>query len=113
MNKLWSTFSLHIGHIPETLNDPFITSGRQVFLKALVKIEGKVFFVIETPGYCTGNDATSLAKFDWNDPKNSLSEVANETTVYYYQHKTERHSSECVNYVRLAKERLGGLGVCS
>ena len=56
---------------------------------------------------------TSLAKFDLNDPKNyrlvvlhAMSWVANETIVNY-QHKTEQHSSQCVNHVRLAKGRLG------
>ena len=121
LNKLWSTFSLHIGHIPKTLNYLFTRSGRQVFSKALVKIEGKVLFVIETHGYYTENDATSLAKFDLNDPKTlymlvvlcAMNEVANKTTVYYHQHKTEQHSSQCVNYVRLAKEQPGVLEVCS
>ena len=75
MSKLWSTFSLHIGHIPETLNDPFTVSGWQVFSKALVKIEEKVLFIIKTSGYCTENDATSLVKFDLKNPKNPLSAV--------------------------------------
>ena len=51
----------------------------------MVKIEGRVLLEIETPGYGTENDATFLAKFDLNDPKNPL--TAGCTMCYEYMLK--------------------------
>ena len=72
LNKLLSMFILSVSQIPVTQNDNFTVSILHDNSYTLVEMKGGCRFVIEAPGCCTVNFASSFEKSYLNAPKNPL-----------------------------------------